>query len=108
MSDSEEKKEDKSVSYNKKQVYMSFSIPIFGWICIIVGIIFFQYLLLNWILLFLWVVDVFLSVVVHGAQLYLAIPAGKKANIPVWKIICKTMLLGATWWKPLRDGIISK
>ena len=110
MVDSELEKnaEDKGVSYNKKHVYMSFSIPIVGWIYIIVGIIFFQYLLLNWILFFIWIVDVILSVGVHGAQLYFAIPAGKKVNIPIWKIVLKTMLLGATWWKPLRDGIISK
>lgn len=110
MNDSEleEKKEDKGASYNKKQVYISMIIPIVGWIYIIIGIIIFPYLLTNGILLFIWIVDVILSVGVHGAQLYLAIPAGKKVNIPIWKIVLKTMLLGATWWKPLRDGIISK
>ena len=109
MNDSEFKKEkDKGASYNKKHVYLSMIIPIVGWIYIIIGIIIFQYLLTNWIVLFIWVVDMILSVGVHGAQLYLAIPAGKKVNIPIWKIVLKTMLLGATWWKPLRDGIISK
>ena len=109
MNDSELKKEkDKGASYNKKYVYLSMIIPIVGWIYIIIGIIIFQYLLTNWIVLFIWVVDMILSVGVHGAQLYLAIPAGKKVNIPIWKIVLKTMLLGATWWKPLRDGIISK
>jgi hypothetical protein len=48
-----------------------------------------------------------LSVGVHGAQLYFAIPTGKKLNIPVWKIVLKTMLFGATFLKPLKDGIIS-
>lgn len=110
MVDSElkEKKEDKSVSYNKKQVYLTMIIPIVGWIYIIIGIIFFQYLILNLILLFIWVVDMILSVGIHGGQLYFAIPAGKKVNLPIWEIVLKCMLLGATWWKPLRDGIISK
>lgn len=104
----ENKKEEKSVSYNKKQVYISMLIPIIGWIYIIIGILIFPYLLTNWILLFIWIVDVILSVGVHGAQLYFAIPEGKKANLPVWKIVCMTMLFGATFLKPLRDGVISK
>lgn len=106
-SETDDKKEDKSVSYNKKQVYISMIIPIVGWIYIIIGIFIFPYLLTNGILLFIWIVDVILSVGVHGAQLYFAIPTGKKLNIPVWKIVCKTMLLGATFLKPLKDGIIS-
>ena len=110
MVDSEldDKKEDRSVSYNKKQVYISRIIPIIGWIYIIIGIIIFPYLLTNGILLFIWIVDVILSVGVHAAQLYFAIPTGKKLNIPVWKIVCKTMLFGATFLKPLKDGIISQ
>ena len=107
-SELEKKKEDKGASYNKKQVYLSMIIPIVGWIYIIIGIIIFPYLLTNGILLFIWIVDVILSVGVHGAQLYFAIPTGKKLNIPVWKIVCKTMLFGATFLKPLKDGIISK
>ena len=108
MVDSEldKKTEDKGASYNKNQVYLSMIIPIVGWIYIILGPIFFP--LYNWFFLFIWIVVIILSVGVHGAQLYFAIPAGKKVNIPIWKIIFKTMLLGATWWKPLRDGIISK
>ena len=103
-----EKKEDKKRSYTKKQVHISMIVPIVGWIYIIVGLIFPIILQIHWIFLIIWIIDILLSVIVHGAQLYFAIPAGKNAQLPIWRIFLKTMVFGATWWKPLRDGIINK
>ena len=103
-----EKNADKKTNYTKKQVHISMVIPIVGWIFIIVGLIFPIILQIHWIFLIIWVIDIFLSVVVHGAQLYVAIPAGKNLQLPIWRIVIKTMVFGATWWKPLRDGIIDK
>ena len=98
---------DKKVVYNKKQVYIAMLIPIIGWIYIGVGLIFPSLLQIHWIFFIIWIIDIFLSVVVHGAQLYISIPAGKKEKISIWKIVLYTMLFGATWWKPLRDGVLT-
>lgn len=98
----------KQGTYTKKQVHVSMLIPIIGWIYILVGLIFPLFLQIHWIFFLIWVIDIFLSVVVHGAQLYVAIPAGKKAQLPMLRIVLKTLVFGATWWKPLRDGVIDK
>ncbi len=99
---------EKKGKYTKKQVHMSMIIPIVGWFIIFIGLIFPAILQIHWFFLVFWIIDIFLSVVVHGAQLYIAIPEGKKKQLPMWRIIVKTMIFGATWWKPLRDGIIDK
>lgn len=75
-------------------------IPIFGWLFIAYGLIFpIENIIIKW----MWYIDIFLSVVVHPLQLYIALPVGAKAGISVKKTIYMTIVFGATWWKPLKD-----
>ena len=50
----------------------------------------------------IWYIDLFLSIVVHGAQLWVALPAGRRAGLHPAYTTFMTFLLGATWWRPLR------
>jgi acyl-CoA synthetase (AMP-forming)/AMP-acid ligase II len=72
-----------------------FAIPIAGWLFVLFGLAF----PLAPALRAVWWIDVFLSVVVHGLQLFLAIPKGKRAGYPTAQIVVLTFLLGGTWWK---------
>ena len=59
-------------------------IPIAGWIFILIGIIWpFE----NRIIYICWLIDIFLSCIVHPLQYIIAIPLGKKMNIPISKVI---------------------
>ncbi|MEU3985785.1 fatty acid CoA ligase family protein [Streptomyces sp. NPDC026672] len=49
----------------------------------------------------LWWVDVFLSVVVHAAQIPKALPRGRAAGYSGAATAGLTMLYGATWWRTL-------
>lgn len=73
-------------------------IPIVGWAYLAYGLIWpFE----SPVLLALFWIDVFLSVVVHAAQLPLALPRGRKAGRGKAMSVFLTMLFGATWWKAL-------
>jgi|GEM_PF-1848943 len=74
-------------------------IPIFGWIFIAYGIIF---PIENQIIKIMWIIDIVLSCGVHPAQLFIAMPLGKKAGYSNLKTFTMTIVFGATWWKPLR------
>lgn len=74
-------------------------IPVVGWIFILWGLLF---PLENRLLLFIWWVDIFLSVGVHSLQLFIAVPIGKRRDIPIQTTVLNTMLYGALWWKPLQ------
>ena len=73
-------------------------IPILGWLFVFYGLFF----PLSPVLRALWSIDVFLSVVVHGLQLLVSLPHGKRAGFDRPYIVLMTFLFGATWWKPLR------
>jgi acyl-CoA synthetase (AMP-forming)/AMP-acid ligase II len=76
-------------------------VPILGWLFILYGLIFpFENVALRAIF---WV-DILLSVGVHGLQLSLSLPAGKRAGYSTPKIVLYTFLFGATWWKFLEPG----
>ncbi|MGP3983991.1 fatty acid CoA ligase family protein [Streptomyces sp. KR80] len=53
------------------------------------------------VLLALWWIDVFLSVVVHAAQIPQALPRGRAAGRSTAATVGLTMLYGATWWRLL-------
>ncbi len=75
------------------------AVPIGGWLLVIYGALWpFQHPLLRAI----WLIDLFLSVVVHGVQLVVALPVARRAGHGVVQAVLLTFLLGATWWRPLR------
>jgi acyl-CoA synthetase (AMP-forming)/AMP-acid ligase II/uncharacterized protein YhhL (DUF1145 family) len=71
-------------------------VPIAGWLFLLYGVLFpFTHRALQAI----WILDLVLSVGVHGLQLVAAVPAGKRAGYRLGTILFNTMLYGATWWK---------
>ncbi len=75
-------------------------IPLAGWLFIIIGLV----VPLPSLLRVLWAIDVFLSVVVHGLQLFTALPRGRRAGYSRTQTVAYTFLYGATWWKFLDAG----
>ena len=74
-------------------------VPIGGWLFILYGVI---WPIQNNVVYILWLIDIFLSVFVHGLQLFVTIPLGKKLNMSTFKVVLNTLVFGATWWKPLK------
>src|SRR5262245_4225916 len=73
-------------------------VPLAGWLFLLYGYLFpFQSLLLRTA----WGIDLFLSVVVHGLQLFTALPIGRAAGYSRRATVFYTFLFGATWWKLL-------
>lgn len=75
-------------------------IPVAGWLFVLVGLL----VPLGPALRALWLIDVFLSVVVHGVQLVVALPRGRRAGYSAVATVVLTFLLGATFWKFLKEG----
>ncbi|MBU2515425.1 hypothetical protein KJ966_29260 [bacterium] len=47
-------------------------------------------------------------VILHSAELFTAIPIGRKNGFSVRVSVVKTLLFGFTWWLPVKKGIIEK
>jgi acyl-CoA synthetase (AMP-forming)/AMP-acid ligase II len=78
-----------------------YAVPVAGWIFILLGLLLrFEHPVLR----ALWLIDVILSVGVHGLQLFVALPRGRRAGYSTAKTVFYTFLFGATWWKFLRAG----
>ena len=74
-------------------------VPIAGWIYLLVGVVWpFE----HWALIGIWWIDLFLSVVVHGFQIIVALPAGRFHAFSTTQIVIYTFVFGATWWRPLQ------
>jgi acyl-CoA synthetase (AMP-forming)/AMP-acid ligase II len=74
------------------------AVPIGGWLYLLYGVLAgFDHPLL-WALFW---IDAFLSVVVHAAQIPLALPRARHAGYGPAATTALTMLFGATWWKAL-------
>ncbi|WP_206739499.1 fatty acid CoA ligase family protein [Streptomyces sp. L2] len=74
------------------------AIPLAGWAYLLCGVIRpFGALPLA----VLWWIDLFLSVVVHAAQIPAALPRGRAAGRSGAATAALTMLYGATWWRTL-------
>jgi acyl-CoA synthetase (AMP-forming)/AMP-acid ligase II len=71
-------------------------VPVAGWLFLLYGAMF---PLEHPVLRALWMLDLALSVGVHGLQLFAAVPAGRRAGYPLTTIVLCTMLFGATWWR---------
>ena len=83
------------------------AVPIIGWVLVVVGLL----VPLTPLWRALWGIDIFLSVVVHGLQLFKALPVARRAGQPASRAVFMTFLLGVTWWKPLQlalDGGLDK
>jgi acyl-CoA synthetase (AMP-forming)/AMP-acid ligase II len=72
------------------------AIPLAGWAYLIAGLI---YPSTQPVLLALWCLDAFLSVVVHAAQVPRAVRRGRAAGRRAASAAIPTMILGATWWR---------
>ncbi|MEH0020136.1 MAG: hypothetical protein V6Z89_10810 [Desulfobacter sp.] len=84
------------------QEKLLFIVPILCWLFIAYGII---YPFENSYLKTIWYIDIFLSAGVHTAMLLVAIPLGKRSGYSALNSIWFTLLLGATWWKPLKKNL---
>jgi acyl-CoA synthetase (AMP-forming)/AMP-acid ligase II len=74
------------------------AVPIAGWLFLVYGALF---PLHGAALRSIWWIDLFLSVVVHAAQLVFAVPAGRRAGYSTAATVFFTFLFGATFWKSL-------
>ncbi len=73
-------------------------VPIAGWIFLLVGL---AWPLASPTLRALWWIDAFFSIVVHGLQVFIALPHARRAGFSDLRAVACTFLLGATWWGPL-------
>jgi hypothetical protein len=76
------------------------TVPIAGWVFLAYGALFPLHGVTLWVI---WWIDLFLSVVVHGAQLVFAVPAGRRAGYSTAATVFFTFLFGATFWKALEE-----
>ncbi len=72
------------------------AIPVFGWLYIAYGFI---WPFTDPILLGIWWLDLFLSVVVHALQIPMGLPKTRRYGISTLTSAINTMLFGATYWK---------
>ncbi len=49
-----------------------------------------------------------LLLVIHLAEIPIALSIGRKRDLAIFRIIVSTLVLGFTWWVPLKIGIIRK
>ena len=77
------------------------AIPIFGWLFLAAGLWLAPTFHAHPWLWVLWAIDLFLSVVVHGLQIFVALPRGRAAGHAPATVAAMTMAYGATWWKDL-------
>ncbi|MFE1595932.1 hypothetical protein [Nocardia sp. NPDC058705] len=77
------------------------SIPVIGWVFLIVGVV--RPFRARWLRVAFWI-DVVLSVGVHAAQIPAARKVAAERGISGRRAAVMTMLFGATWWKTLGEG----
>ncbi|MBN2079854.1 MAG: hypothetical protein JW838_12880 [Spirochaetes bacterium] len=91
---------------NKKHlVVLAMAIPIIGWIYIAVG---FVVDLEHPVLRVIWWADLAASAGLHPLQLFVALPLARRKGVGTARALVMTIIFGAVWWKPLREGIITK
>ncbi|WP_371502136.1 fatty acid CoA ligase family protein [Kitasatospora sp. NBC_00374] len=74
------------------------AVPLAGWAYLAAGLL---HPVDQPVLVALWWIDAFLSVVVHAAQIPQALPRGRAAGRGAAATAALTMLYGATWWRLL-------
>jgi acyl-CoA synthetase (AMP-forming)/AMP-acid ligase II len=77
------------------------AVPVAGWVLVVWGFV----APLPGVWRALWAVALFFSVVVHGLQLVVALPIGRRAARSTAATVLLTLLLGAAWWKPLQRSL---
>jgi olefin beta-lactone synthetase len=92
------------MKYGTRTVYYAMAIPVLGWLYVAAG---FVVPLEHWLLRAIWWFDIGASAGLHALQLFVAVPVARRKGVGTVTAVFKTMLLGATWWKPLRDGVIA-
>lgn len=91
------------MTISRKTVKGIMALPLMGWGLFLYGLL---RPLKNRHLKALWWIDLGLVGVLHVLQIPFALPVGKKAGVPLPRIILKTMLYGSSWWKPLQMDIL--
>jgi len=81
------------------------TVPLIGWLYILSGIA--RPCEVRLLRGFWWVV-VSLNGGLHACQLPFSLPIGKRLGLSNFRIVAKTMLFGAAWWKPLKSGLIDR
>ncbi|RDG36607.1 hypothetical protein DVH02_19150 [Streptomyces corynorhini] len=82
----------------RRRMWALRSIPLIGWAYLGAGLL---VPLDQPVLVALWWIDAFLSVVVHAAQIPFALPRGRAVGRGPAATAALTMLYGAAWWKTL-------
>ncbi|WP_018692604.1 hypothetical protein [Algicola sagamiensis] len=82
----------------KFQWHWSMFVPLFGWIYLLIGSI---SPFTHPMLIALWWVDLFLSVVVHLGQIPLALRRASPLGFRHSQTCIYTFIFGATWWKTI-------
>ncbi|WP_410870344.1 hypothetical protein [Nocardia sp. A7] len=77
------------------------SIPVVGWVFLIVGVV--RPFRARWLRVAFWI-DVVLSIGVHAAQIPAAREVAAEQGISGRRAAVMTMLFGATWWKTLGEA----
>ena len=80
-------------------------VPIVGWILVFIGVIFPPE---NVFIRIGWFIILFACAGLHTIQLLFSVPLGRRMGLGYPEIIFKTLLFGATWWMPLKNGILAK
>jgi len=91
---------------NKKHlVALAMAIPILGWIYIAVGFI---VNLDHALLKVIWWADLAASAGLHPLQLFISLPLARRKGVGTARAVVMTIVFGAAWWKPLREGFTTK
>ena len=81
------------------------SIPVIGWLYIIAGLV--APLGHPWLEAAWWAILV-ASAGLHPLQLFIAIPVARASGVSTARAVIMTIIFGAAWWKPLREGITER
>ncbi|MGE5421760.1 MAG: hypothetical protein ACM3QW_00720 [Ignavibacteriales bacterium] len=55
---------------------------------------------------FYWLgIAIVVTLLIHAFQLPHAMRISRPMSVPTTEVVCKTMLFGFTWWKPLQMGV---
>ncbi len=82
--------------------YGMFPGSIAGWIFAVYGFI---VPITNETVRTIWIGILCVWLIGHPLELLISIPIGKKAGISVFKTVIKTIILGFTWWAPVKLGV---
>jgi len=90
---------------NKKTAYILMSA---AFISQIVGTALIYYFLIPESLMMAVLCGIALTIIMHLPQLPRSLKVAKGKNLSRTRIVTKTVIFGASWWKPLSMGVVEK